>query len=154
MDERQNSQEGLAQGTRGWLRPYPWEDIVGSLTSFWHISPDQLEVPATHQVRELWKREGQRDLTLAEALRLCRKCQGARPFGKYDCESFVLVARDMIKPFLEQMSSPLAAAVVTILGDYVRGAGDEVEMQQALHLIMEKFAEFGPSDHSASPGGL
>ena len=46
-----------------------------------------------------------------------------------------------MKPFLGQMSATLAAAVVVIVGDYVRGCDDEVEMRQTLQLILEKFEE-------------
>ncbi|HEX4085261.1 MAG TPA: hypothetical protein VHY22_10145, partial [Chthoniobacteraceae bacterium] len=68
----------------------------------------------------------------------CRACQTARPFGKYDCESFIIIARDLVKPFLGQMSATLAAAVIVIVGDYVRGCGNEEEMRQTLQLILEK----------------
>jgi hypothetical protein len=103
------------------------------------MPPERFDAPAAREIQKLWENQAEQDLTLAEALRLCRRCQIARPFGQYDCESFIIIARDIVKPFLGQMSAALAAAVITIVGDYVRGSGDELEMQQTLNLILEKF---------------
>jgi len=130
---------GRKAGVRKWLGPYPWEGVIGTLAGFWHMPPERFDAPAAREIQKLWENQAEQDLTLAEALRLCRRCQIARPFGQYDCESFIIIARDIVKPFLGQMSAALAAAVITIVGDYVRGSGDELEMQQTLNLILEKF---------------
>jgi hypothetical protein len=122
-----------------WLRSYPWEDIVWTVAGYWRLKPDEIEASAARETRALWQREAAVAQTLGDALRLCRACQAARAFGQYECESFVIVARDVVKPYLGQMSATLAAAIVTIVADYVRGGGNETEMQRAVNLIMEKY---------------
>jgi len=149
------------RGARRWLGDHPWENVIRTLSIFWHLPEEEFNTPPARQIRELWERESGNELTLAEALRVCRRCQTAMPFGKYDCDSFVIVARDIVKPFLSQMSATLAAAVITILGDYIRGGGDEREMRHAINLIMgraeteaESIADKGLAGQSVSPGSL
>jgi hypothetical protein len=150
MAERQTPAVSRGHGVRSWLRPYPWEDVIRTIAGFWRLPPEHFETRSAREVQELWERQIEKDLTMADALRLCRRCQTAKPFGKYDCESFVIIARDIVKPFLGQMSATLAAAVIIIVGDYVRGSGDEIEMQQTLNLILEKF--YNSAGPFGSPG--
>lgn len=135
-----------------WLRSYPWEDIVWTVAGYWRLRPEEIDACVARETRDLWQREAAGMQTLCGALRLCRECQAARAFGKYECESFVIVARDVVKPYLGQMSATLAAAIITIIADYVRDAGDEVEMQRAVDLIMQRYVP--AVSQSASPAGL
>lgn len=151
LEEIRSVQPDQCDAMRPWLRDYHWEDIIWTIGVFWRLKPGHFETPAACRTRDLWRRESAKATTLAGALRLCRECQASTPFGKYDCESFVIIARDVVKPFLGDMSATLAAAVITIVGDYVRGTGDEAEMQRTLGIILEKFDSSG---YSVSPGSL
>jgi hypothetical protein len=152
MDKRQNLKNRHAGGAKRWLRDYPWDNVIRPLSIFWHRPPEEFDTPSARQIREVWERESDHELTLAEALRVCRRCQMAMPFGKYDCDSFVIIAREIVKPFLSPMSATLAAAVITILGDYIRGVGDDREMKRALNLILERAESMAAQ--SVSPATL
>jgi len=126
-------------GVRRWLEAYTWSEVLRTVARFWHLPPENIEAASAYETRELWDREAPRSQSLADALRLCRRCQVARPFGRYDCDSFVVIARDVVKPFLAEMSATLATAVISIVGDYVRGTGNEIEMHQVTDLILDRF---------------
>jgi len=154
MEETHHPEKRVQPGVEQWLRSYPWEDIVRTVAGYWRRPPEEIEACAAQETRALWQHEAAGPQSLCEALRLCRACQAARPFGKFECESFVIVARDMVEPWLGQMSATLAAAVITIIADYVRGGGDETEMERAANMILEKYIPPAPSGQSGSPAGL
>jgi hypothetical protein len=139
-------------GLRHWLGAYTWADVLRTVAHFWHLPAENIEAASAYDTRELWDREAPRSQSLPDALRLCRRCQIARPFGRYDCDSFVLIARDAVKPFLAGMSATLATAVVAIIGDYVRGSCNELEMHQAADIIVNRYP--AAPGASSSPAGL
>jgi hypothetical protein len=145
MMDGESRQDGRQDGkgrkgiVRRWLEPYPWQQVVGTLAAFWHLPAERFET--AHETRDLWESEAGREMRLEEALRVCRRCQTAQPFGQYDCESFVIIAREIVKPLLDGMSTVLSAAVSTIVEDYVRGVGDDLEFSQTLQLVLEKYED-------------
>jgi hypothetical protein len=132
-------------GVKRWLQSYPWTEVLRLVADHCRLPPEHFEGASSHETRELWERETLRAQSLDEALRLCRRCQLARPFGTFDSESFVLIARDLVKPFLGAMSATLATAVINIVGDYVRGLADELEMNQTINLIITRFPDPVPA---------
>jgi hypothetical protein len=154
MEEAHHSAGRATPRPEPWLRAYPWQDIVWTVAGYWRLPAEEIGACAAASVRERWERGSAGEQTLCDALRLCRECQAARAFGKYECESFVIVARDVVKPCLGQMSATLAAAVITIIGDYVRGAGEEMEMTRAVTLILDKYVPPAKTPQAGSPAGL
>ena len=141
MEENHQEEAAGGRGVKRWLQGYPWSSVLRAVATFRSMPAEDMEMVTANDVRELWDRESTRPISLGHALGLCRRCHSARPFGKYDCDSFVNIARDLVKPFLGEMSATLATAVISIVADYVRGSGNELEMNQTLSLILARFTE-------------
>ena len=120
-----------------WLAPISWEDVT-SLNARLCEGKDVLHKPTSdgHQVTfELWERSRLLDMSLEEALVVCHRCHRFAPFCFFNGNTFVAIARGIIKPVLEQITARdamRAAAFRSVVGHFVAGTEGLEELRAAL----------------------
>lgn len=83
---------------RAWLQPFTWAVIVETNRQLCQPK-GALHKPTSdgyEQTRQLWESLHQREMTLAEATDLCRRCHRLAPFCNFNGNTFVAVIRKVI----------------------------------------------------------
>ena len=79
-----------------WLAPYSWEFITAQNAALC-AAKDAMHGPTSEgyeEARKLWTDRCASELTLMEAVEVCRKCHQLAPFCFYNGNTFVAVVRD------------------------------------------------------------
>ena len=112
-----------------WLAPYSWEFITAQNAALC-AAKNALHSPTQegHPIcKELWKREHGKEMSLAEAVELCRKCHQAAPFCFYNGNTFAAVIRDVIQQI--PMAEVERATVRGLAGHIVAGVASTEEVK-------------------------
>ena len=124
-----------------WLAPYAWEEVT-LLNARLCAAKNAVHKPTSdgHEAaRALWERSRESDLTLEEALVICFECHRLAPFCFFNGNTFVAIARGMIRPILERLvtdsESLRAAAFRAIVGHYVAGTEGLHELRAAIREV-------------------
>ena len=125
-----------------WLEPFAWEEVV-LLNARLCAAKNALHQPTSdgHEpARELWERSRPMDLDLERALVICHECHRLAPFCFFNGNTFVAIARGMIRPILERLivdSDGLrAAAFRSVVGHFVAGTEGLPELRAAIREAM------------------
>jgi len=112
-----------------WLAPYSWEFITAQNAALC-AAKDAMHGPTSEghvEARKLWTDRCASELTLMEAVEVCRKCHQLAPFCFYNGNTFAAVVRDVI----QQLPIPAVekSVVRSLAGHIVAGVatGQEVE---------------------------
>ncbi|MCE0498072.1 MAG: hypothetical protein LV481_09025 [Methylacidiphilales bacterium] len=124
---------------RAWFKHLDWEIIV-SINAGLCQSGNALHKPTTdgyEETRTFWIENYERELTLAEAVEICRRCHLLAPFCFYNGNTFVAIIRDSIAhaPGLSTQRITLAKSLA---GHMVAGTaepGEIAQFEQLLHDI-------------------
>ena len=125
-----------------WLEPISWADVT-ALNARLCEAKGALHKPTSdgHAVtRDLWERSRTTELTLEEAIVICHRCHRLAPFCFFNGNTFVAIARGIIKPVLEKLTArdPLRAAVFrSVVGHYVAGTEELEALRNALREALE-----------------
>ncbi len=123
-----------------WLAPFSWASVTSNnaaicqARSALHKATSEGHDPAKH----LWEAALDRELSVLEALDLCRECHRLAPFCFYNGNTFAGIARAMIHPVLQRLDAPTAFAVRSAAGHYVAGTIGRDELEQVLRSIEVK----------------
>lgn len=127
--------------TAKWLEPYAWSDVTNlnahlcAAKSATHRATSDGHEPA----RVLWESARSRELTLQEALKVCRECHRLAPFCAFNGNTFVAIARGLIQPILQtlvqQSESMRAAAFRSVVGHFVAGTAGAKELEGAIREV-------------------
>jgi hypothetical protein len=82
--------------------------------------------------RRTWEVARRAELTLRDALRVCRRCHQLSPFCFYNGNTFVAIGRVMIEGLLRSMTPAKAHAFRSVVGHFIAGTAGEDELDQAL----------------------
>ena len=88
----------------------------------------------------LWERSRTTELTIEAAIVICHRCHRLAPFCFFNGNTFVAIARGIIKPVLEKLTvrDPLRAAVFrSVVGHYVAGTEELEALRNALREALE-----------------
>ena len=110
-----------------WLAPYSWEFITAQNAALCAAKnamhgPTQDGYPVCEV---LWRREHGKEMRLAEAVELCRKCHQAAPFCFYNGNTFAAVIRDVIQQL--PLSEAERATARSLVGHIVAGVASTEE---------------------------
>lgn len=126
-----------------WLEPYEWDQVV-LLNERLCAAKGALHKPTSdgfEAARALWERSRPLDLTLERALVICHECHRLAPFCFFNGNTFVAIARGMIRPVLERLvldSDGLrAAAFRSVVGHFVAGTEGLEELRAAIRAANE-----------------
>lgn len=90
--------------------------------------------------RELWERSRAMDLSLEDAIVIRHRCHRLAPFSFFNGNTFVAIARGIIRPVLEQLTAHdalRAAAFRSVIGHFIAGTKGLEELRAALHKALD-----------------
>ena len=125
-----------------WLEPISWADVT-TLNARLCEAKGALHKPASDghdATRELWERSRPLDLSLEEAIVICHRCHRLAPFCFFNGNTFVAIARGIIRPVLEQLTARdamRAAAFRSVVGHFVAGTEGLEELRAALREALD-----------------
>lgn len=125
-----------------WLAPVSWEDVV-TLNARLCEAKGALHKPTSDghdTTRDLWERSRHMDLSLEEAIVICHRCHRLAPFCFFNGNTFVAIARGIIKPVLEQLTArdAIRAAIFrSVVGHFVAGTQGMEQLRAAIHEAMD-----------------
>jgi len=113
-----------------WLAPYSWEFITAQNAALCGAK-NAKHGPTSEGHKAAWKLWSDRytgELTLAEAVELCRKCHQLAPFCFYNGNTFAAVVRDVI----QQLPIPAVEKSVarSLAGHIVAGVASGKEAEE------------------------
>ena len=120
-----------------WLEPVSWEDVT-AINARLCEARGALHKPASDghdAARDLWESSRQTVLTLEQAIVICHRCHRLAPFCFFNGNTFVAIARGIIRPVLEQLTARdamHAAAFRSVVGHFVAGTEGLEELRSAL----------------------
>ena len=116
--------------TRKWLKPYSW-DFVTAQNALLCQAKNALHKPTSdghEETKELWNAIFETEMTLDDAVDLCRRCHRMAPFCFYNGNTFAAIIRDVIGSL--DLPPEEAYVVRSLAGHIVAGVADEVEEQE------------------------
>jgi hypothetical protein len=119
---------------RRWLQDWPWE-TVSAINAGLCKEKNALHKPTSdghESARKLWEKSRTCELTLREALDICRRCHQLAPFCFYNGNTFVAIGRTMIQDLLRKMSPVKAHGFRSVVGHYIAGTAGAEELAKAL----------------------
>ena len=125
-----------------WLEPVSWEDVT-AINARLCEARNALHKPASDghdAARDLWESSRQMVLTLEQAIVICHRCHRLAPFCFFNGNSFVAIARGIIRPVLEQLTARdamRAAAFRSVVGHFVAGTEGLEELRAALREALD-----------------
>jgi hypothetical protein len=115
---------------RRWLAPYSWEFIQMQNEALC-AAKKATHGPTTDGygvTMELWTREHGEEMTLAEAVELCRRSHQLAPFCYYNGNTFAAVIRDVIHQL--KISEMERVVLRSLAGHIVAGVASEEEEKE------------------------
>ena len=115
---------------RAWLHDYTWE-FVTAQNAMLCAAKNALHKPTSdgHDgTRELWECRHRQQMSLLEAVELCRVCHRAAPFCFYNGNTFAAIIRDVINQI---GVPPVEAAVARSLAGHIVAGVATAEEQKA-----------------------
>jgi len=111
-----------------WLEPFVWDFVVAQNEILCrhksaHHGPtsDGYDIAVT-----LWEDSRTREISLFEAVEICRKCHRLAPFTNYNGNTFAAIARTMIKKL--NLEIPQEQIARSLAGHIVAGVASDEEV--------------------------
>ncbi|NOS69813.1 MAG: hypothetical protein HOP33_07775 [Verrucomicrobia bacterium] len=123
-----------------WLEPFSWSAVTDNNAAICKAK-SALHKPTSdgHEpARRLWENACAREISLIEALDICRECHRLAPFCFYNGNTFAGIARAMVYPLLQRLDAPTALIVRNTVGHYVAGTIGRTEMEQVVKALEAK----------------
>ncbi len=119
---------------QGWLKFIDWQTTVllNAQICAAHTAAHGPTSDGYASTEAYWKANHQRELTLSEAIEICRRCHRLAPFCNYNGATFMVIIRDCISQFTG-ITAQQAAVIRSIAGHMVAGTATP-----------EEIAQFGP----------
>lgn len=125
-----------------WLAPISWED-VSNLNARLCEARGALHKPTSdgHETaRALWERSRPMDLSLEAAVVICHRCHRLAPFCFFNGNTFVAIARGIIRPVLARLTvrdAIRAAAFRSVVGHFVAGTEGLEQLRAAIRAAVD-----------------
>ncbi|HWF17890.1 MAG TPA: hypothetical protein VG754_01400 [Verrucomicrobiae bacterium] len=120
-----------------WLADWPWETVV-AINAGLCKEKNALHKPTSDGYQpaiKLWNDSRKQELTLREAISVCRQCHKLAPFCFYNGNTFAAIGRTMVQDILRNLSPAKAHSFRSVVGHYIAGTTGEDELAKALDLI-------------------
>jgi hypothetical protein len=117
-----------------WLKDWPWKTVV-SINAALCKEKKALHKPTSDgydSAKKVWDSARDCELTLREALDLCRKCHKLAPFCFYNGNTFAAIGRTIIQGILQKLPADKAHNFRSLAGHYIAGTIGPKEMTNAL----------------------
>jgi len=121
---------------RAWFKHIGWETVVASNAQLCQ-SGNAMHKPTTdgyEETKAFWIENFERELTLAEAVEICRRCHRMAPFCFYNGNTFVAIIRDCIA-HTTGLSGPQITLAKSLAGHMVAGTAEPEEIAQFGQLL-------------------
>ena len=112
---------------RAWLADYSWE-FVTAQNAMLCAAKDAFHGPTSdgHEAtKQLWQDNHRKEMDLAEAVEICRRCHRGAPFCFYNGNTFAAIIRDVVNQL--GLSPVRAAAARSLAGHIVAGVASAEE---------------------------
>lgn len=129
---------------RAWLAQVDWPTIV-ELNAQLCAGAGALHKATSDghdETRGFWEENFRRDLSLAEAVEICRRCHRLAPFCNFNGNTFVAIIRDCIAHGSGLPRNQIALAR-SIAGHIVAGTAEPEEVRQFNQLLQTLECETG-----------
>jgi hypothetical protein len=126
--------------TRAWLKPFTWAVIIETNRQLC-LPKGVLHKPTTdgyESARRLWESSHATEMTLTEAIDVCRRCHQLAPFCNFNGNTFVAVIRRVIAGL--NLAPGKAAAGRSLAGHIVAGTATPDE-QAAFSTLLNRIGE-------------
>jgi hypothetical protein len=117
-----------------WLKDWPWATVV-AINAGLCKEKNALHKPTSDgyaPTEKLWETSRAHELSLREALGLCRKCHKLSPFCFFNGNTFAAIGRTMVQDILREMSPMKAHAFRSVVGHYIAGTIGDRELDKVL----------------------
>lgn len=114
-------------GTRAWLAPFTWE-MVKAQNAVLCQAKNALHGPTSDghdATKRIWEARHREQMSLAEAVELCRRCHRLAPFCFYNGNTFASIIAVVIKKM--DLSPERAYVVRSLAGHIVAGVATTEE---------------------------
>jgi len=125
------------QIVRKWLAPYSWPQVIDFNRGLC-AAKSALHKPTSDghdETKKIWEAAQSREMTLEEALQICLICHRTAPFCFFNGNTFVVIARDFIRPVLDELAAldlATAATFRSVVGHFVAGTEGLEELRRAI----------------------
>lgn len=126
-----------------WLAPYTWPVIVEANRQLC-LPKGALHKPTSEgyePARELWEDARHREMTLGEAVDLCRHCHQLAPFCNFNGNTFVAVIRKAIATLA---LPPGGATLLRSLAGHIVAGVATAEEQRAFEEVLTELGDSAP----------
>jgi hypothetical protein len=119
---------------RHWLKDWPWQTVITINAGLCKEknAPHKPSADGYASAQKLWEAVGKRELTLREALDICRQCHKLAPFHFYNGNTFAAIGRTLIQGVLQKMPPVKAHSLRSVVGHYIAGTAGSDELSRAL----------------------
>jgi len=114
---------------RAWLADYSWE-FVTAQNAMLCAAKDAFHGPTSdgHEAtKQLWQGNHCKEMSLSEAVEVCRQCHREAPFCFYNGNTFAAIIRDVINQL--DLSAAKMAVARSLAGHIVAGVASAEEEQ-------------------------
>lgn len=114
---------------RAWLADYPWE-FVTAQNAMLCAAKDAFHGPTSDghdATKQLWQDNHCKEMSLSEAVEICRRCHREAPFCFYNGNTFAAIIRDVINQL--GLSAAKTAVARSLAGHIVAGVASAEEEQ-------------------------
>jgi hypothetical protein len=121
---------------RAWFKNRDWEYVI-SVNAGLCQSGNALHKPTSdgyEQTKAFWIENYERELTLAEAVEICRQCHRMAPFCFYNGNTFVAIIRDCIV-HVTGLNAQQITLAKSLAGHMVAGTAEPEEVTQFAQLL-------------------
>ncbi len=117
-----------------WLKDWPWDTVVLINVGLCKEKEMQPQTnPAGYEpARLLWENLRKEELTLQQALAVCRRAHHLSPFALYNGNTFVAIGRTMISDILRRLPPDKAQIFRSVVGHYIAGTTGDEELEATL----------------------
>jgi hypothetical protein len=115
---------------RAWLELADWEFVTATNAALC-LPKKALHKPTSDghdRTRQLWEKNHQREMFLAEAAGLCRECHRLAPFCNFNGNTFAAIARSLVDTL--KLKADEAHVVRSLIGHIVAGTASNVEEKE------------------------
>jgi len=123
---------------RAWFKHVDWKTVVASNAHLCQVG-NALHKPTSEgyeETKAVWLENYERELTLAEAVEICRRCHRMAPFCFYNGNTFVAIIRDCIA-HVTGLNAQQITLAKSLAGHMVAGTAEPEEITQFEQLLYD-----------------
>jgi hypothetical protein len=136
-----------------WLESVPWQSVLSINEALCRAkqSEPKTNPQACLSAEKIWESCAKKQMTLPEALDLCKKCYEQSPFIFNNGNTFAAIARTLVEDWLKTLPPVEAQIIRTTVAHYVAGMVGKRELLKVLDHFESMLTATGPARASAHP---